>query len=31
MSNEGIVEQIKNGIRVTANQEKLWKKNERFV
>ncbi len=31
MSNEEIVEQIKKGIRVTANQEKLWKKNERFV
>lgn len=31
MSNEEIVEQIQNGIEVTANQERLWKNNERFV
>lgn len=31
MSNEEIVEQIQKGIEVTANQERLWKNNERFV
>lgn len=31
MSNEEIVEQIQNGIEVTANQERLWKKNRCFV
>ncbi len=31
MSNEEIVEQIQNDIDVTANQEKLWKKNKGFV
>lgn len=31
MSNEEIVEQIQNGIDVTANQERLWKKNKGFV
>lgn len=31
MSNEEIIEQIKNGIEVTANQERLLKKNKGFV
>ncbi len=31
MSNEEIVEQIQKGIDVTANQERLWKKNKGFV
>lgn len=31
MSNEEIVDQIQKSIEVTANQERLWKKNERFV
>lgn len=31
MSNEKIVKQIQQGIDVTANQERLWKNNERFV
>lgn len=31
MSNEEIVEQIQKGIEVTANQERLWKKNEKFI
>lgn len=31
MSNEEIVEQIQKGIEVTANYERLWKNNERFV
>lgn len=31
MSNEEIVEQIQKGIEVTANQERLWENNERFV
>ncbi|MDE7274235.1 MAG: sigma-70 family RNA polymerase sigma factor [Lachnospiraceae bacterium] len=31
MSNEEIVEQIQKGIEVTANQERLWKKNKGFV
>lgn len=31
MSNEEIVEQIQNGIEVSANQERLWKKNKGFV
>lgn len=31
MSNEEIVDQIQKGIEVTANQERLWKNNERFV
>jgi len=31
MSNEEIVQQIQRGVHVTANQEKLWKKNKRFV
>lgn len=31
MSNEKIVEQIQTGIEVSANQEKLWKKNKGFV
>ena len=31
MSNEEIVEQIQKGIEVTANQERLWKKNRGFV
>lgn len=31
MSNEEIVEQIQKGIEVTANQERLWKKNKPFV
>lgn len=31
MSNEEIVEQIQKGIEVTANQERLWKNNKRFV
>ncbi len=31
MSNEEIVEQMQKGIEVTANQERLWKNNERFV
>lgn len=31
MSNEEIVEQIQKGIEITANQERLWKNNERFV
>lgn len=31
MSNEQIVEQIQNGADVTANQEKLWLKNRKFV
>ena len=31
MSNEEIVEQIQKGINVTVNQERLWKKNHRFV
>lgn len=31
MLNEEIVEQIQKGIEVTANQERLWRNNERFV
>lgn len=31
MSNEEIVTQIQNGIDVTANQERLWRKNRGFV
>lgn len=31
MSNEEIVEQIQKGIEITANQERLWKKNKGFV
>ena len=31
MTNEEIVEQIQTGIEVSANQEKLWKKNKGFV
>lgn len=31
MTNEEIVEQIQTGIQVSANQEKLWKKNKGFV
>ena len=31
MSNEKIVEQIQQGIDVTANQEKLWEQNKGFV
>lgn len=31
MSNEKIVEQIQQGIDVTANQERLWKNNKGFV
>lgn len=31
MSNEEIVEQIQKGIEITANQERLWENNERFV
>jgi len=31
VSNEEIVEQIQKGIEVTANQERLWKKNKGFV
>ncbi len=29
--NEEIVEQIQQGIDVTANQERLWRKNQGFV
>lgn len=31
LSNEEIVEQIQKSIEITANQERLWKNNERFV
>lgn len=31
MSNEEIVERIQKGIEVTANQERLWGNNEKFV
>lgn len=31
MSNEEIVDQIQKGIEVTANQERLWKQNKKFV
>lgn len=31
MSNEEIVEQIQEGIAITANQERLWKKNKPYI
>ena len=31
MSNEEIVQQIQDGVMVSVNQERLWKKNRKFV